>query len=56
MVTLWESIPKKVIGYTCPHCSKRWKKGEEPNYCPNCGERIHKYPIVEYLVPEVMNR
>jgi len=51
--TLWESLPRKIIGYSCPTCHKRWKKGKEPNYCSKCGTFIRDYPIREYLVPEV---
>jgi len=51
--TLWESIPRRIIGYTCPNCNKRWTKSKAPNYCPECGTFIRQYPIKEYLVPEV---
>jgi len=54
MTTLWESIPRKIVGYTCPYCHKSWNEKEAPNYCPVCGEFVKQFPKIEYNIPEVM--
>lgn len=49
MKTVWESIPRKLVGRNCPECKLRWEQKPFPKYCPNCGR--HTKFIIQYNIP-----
>ena len=51
--TFWEGLVRRITGYTCPKCNKRFPSNTTKRYCSDCGTYFRRCQTVVYMIPEV---